>query len=58
MGPAGTAAGGSTAAVVGTNAAMGGAKTYASSTAFLADKTADQIVQTVTQYYVQQGWAS
>jgi hypothetical protein len=58
MGPAGTAAGGSTAAVVGTNAAMGGAKTYASSTAFLADKTADQIVQTLTQYYAQQGWAS
>jgi hypothetical protein len=58
MGPAGAAAGGSAAAVVGTNAAMGGAKTYASSTAFLADKTADQIVQTLTQYYAQQGWAS
>ena len=58
MGPAGAAAGGSAAAVAGTNAAMGGAKTYVSSTAFLANKTADQIVQTLTQYYAQQGWAS
>jgi Domain of unknown function (DUF4410) len=58
MGPAGAAAGGSAGTVVGANAAIGGAKTYASSTAVLADKTAGQIVQTLTQYYVQQGWAT
>lgn len=55
---AGAAAGGSAAVVVGANAAMGGAKTYTSSTGFLTVKTSDQIVQTITQYYAQQGWTS
>jgi hypothetical protein len=55
---AGAAAGGSAAVIVGANAAMGGAKTYTSSTGFLTVKTSDQIVQTITQYYTQQGWAS
>src|SRR5207245_6665230 len=55
-GGAGAAAGGSAAVVMGANAAMGGAKTFTSATGFLAGKTADQIVQTLTQYYVQQGW--
>lgn len=53
---AGVAAGGATAAIVGTNAAMSGAKTFASTTNYLANKTADQIVKTLAQYYTQQGW--
>lgn len=57
MGPAGAAAGGSAAAVVGTNAAVGGAKTYTSSAGFLADKTSTQIVDSITQYFTQHGWA-
>ena len=57
MGPAGAAAGGSAAVVVGANAAMGGAKSYTSATGYLADKTATQITDTVTQYYTQHGWA-
>jgi hypothetical protein len=57
-GGAGAAAGGSAAVIVGANAVMSGAKSYTSATSYLADKTADQIVQTITQYYAQQGWAS
>jgi hypothetical protein len=56
MGPAGIAAGGATAAVVGTNVAAGAAKSYTSATSYLADKTATQIVDQVTAYYTQQGW--
>ncbi|HTW88076.1 MAG TPA: DUF4410 domain-containing protein [Candidatus Binataceae bacterium] len=55
-GGAGAAAGGSAAVIVGANAAMSGAKSYTSATGYLADKTAEQIVQTITQYYAQQGW--
>lgn len=58
MGPAGAAAGGSAAVVVGANAAAGGVKSYTSATAFLADKTASQITDTITQYYANQGWAA
>jgi hypothetical protein len=58
MGPAGAAAGGSAAVVVGANAAMGGAKTYTSATGYLADKTATQISDAINQYYTQHGWAS
>jgi hypothetical protein len=58
MAPAGVAAGAGAAAVAGTNAAMGGAKTYTSATGYLADHTADQIVDSVTKYYAQQGWSS
>jgi len=58
MGPAGAAAGGSAAVVVGTNAAMGGAKSYTSATDYLADKTATQITDTINQYYAQHGWTS
>lgn len=57
MGPAGAIAGGSAAVVVGANAAVGGAKSYTSTTGYLADKTATQIVDVVTKYYTQQGWA-
>jgi len=58
MGPAGAAAGGSAAVVVGANAAVGGVKSYTSATDYLADKTATQITDVVTQYYAQRGWAS
>jgi Domain of unknown function (DUF4410) len=58
-GPAGAAAGGATAvASMGVNLAMGGVKNYTSATGFLADKTSDEIVDQITQYYAQQGWAS
>jgi len=57
-GPAGAAAGGAAAvATLGANVAMGGAKTYTSSTNFLGDKTAEQIVDQIMKYYQQQGWA-
>ena len=56
MAPVGVAAGGGAAAVAGTNAALGGAKTMSSSTSNLAKKTADQVVKTVIDYAVQSGW--
>lgn len=58
MGPAGVAAGGSAAVVVGTNAAMGRAKGLTSATGYLADKTATQITDVITQYYSKHGWSS
>lgn len=54
--PVGVAAGGGAAAIVGVNAAVGGAKTYTSSTSSLAKKTSDQIVKTTTDYTTQAGW--
>jgi hypothetical protein len=58
-GPAGAAAGGATAAAsLGVNLAAGGVKNYTSSTGFLVDKTTDQIVQQVVNYYNRQGWQS
>jgi hypothetical protein len=54
--PVGVAAGGGAAAIVGVNAAVGGAKTYTSSTSSLAKKTSDQIVKTMTDYTAQAGW--
>ncbi len=56
MAPVGVAAGGGAAAIAGTNAALGGAKTYSSSTSNLAKKTSDQIVKAVVDYAVQNGW--
>jgi hypothetical protein len=56
-GPAGAAAGGATAAAsLGVNLAAGGVKTYTSSTGYLADKTTNQIVELVVNYYNRQGW--
>lgn len=56
-GPAGAAAGGAAAfATLGANVAMGGAKTVTSSTNYLGDKTADQIVDQLMKYFQQQGW--
>ena len=57
-GPAGAAAGGATAAAsLGVNLAAGGVKNVTSSTGYLVDKTADQIVQQVVNYYNRQGWS-
>lgn len=58
MGPAGAAASGSAVAAVGVNVAAGGVKNYTSATGYLGDKTASQIVDSLTAYYSQQGWAS
>jgi hypothetical protein len=58
-GPAGAAAGGATAAAsLGVNIAAGGVKNVTSSTGYLVDKTTDQIVQQVVNYYNRQGWQS
>jgi hypothetical protein len=58
-GPAGAAAGGTAAAVsLGVNVAAGGVKNVTSSTGYLVDKTSDQIVQQMTNYYNRQGWSS
>jgi hypothetical protein len=58
-GPAGAAAGGAAAAAsLGVNLAAGGIKNVTSSTGYLVDKTTDQIVQQVVNYYNRQGWSS
>jgi len=58
-GPAGAAAGGAAAAAsLGANLAAGGVKNYRSSTGFLVDKTSDQVVQMLMNYYNRQGWSS
>ena len=58
-GPAGAAAGGATAAAsLAVNVAAGGVKNVTSSTGFLADKTAKQIVDQVSKYYAKQGWGA
>ena len=58
-GPAGAAAGGAAAAAsIGVNVAAGGVKSYTSSTGYLVDKTATQIVDLVVAYYNRQGWSS
>ena len=58
MGPAGAAASGSVAAAAGANVALGGVKSFTSSMSVLATKTATQIVDSLMQYYAQQGWAA
>jgi hypothetical protein len=58
-GPAGAAAGGAAAAAsLGVNIAAGGVKNVTSSTGYLVDKTTDQIVQQLVNYYNRQGWQS
>lgn len=54
--PAGAAAGGAMAATLAVNLASGAAKTYTSSSGYLAKKTADQSVTYMSQYFGQQGW--
>jgi hypothetical protein len=56
MAPVGAAAGAGAAATVGVNAAAGGVKSVTSSTGFLADKTATQVVDRLTGYFAQNGW--
>jgi Domain of unknown function (DUF4410) len=56
MAPVGVAAGSSAAAVVGMNAVAGKAKEHSSTTGSLSDKTADQVVQTMRDYFIRAGW--
>lgn len=56
MGPAGAAAGAGTAAVIAANAAVGGVKSYKSSSAEQAKKIADKISEQLADYFAQQGW--
>jgi hypothetical protein len=58
MGAGAAAQGGLTAATVGASAGLGAAKTYRSSMDFLADNTADQIYNYMTEYFAGQGWIS
>jgi len=56
-GAPGAAAGGAAAAAsLGANMAMSAAKAHKSSMGSLADMTADEIVNHLTQYFTQQGW--
>jgi hypothetical protein len=56
-GPAGAAAGGATAAAsIGVSVASTGVKNITSSTAYLTDQSAKQIVIQSTNYFSQQGW--
>lgn len=58
-GPAGAAAGGAVAAAsIGVNVAAGGVKNVTSSTGYLVNKTTDQIVELLVNYYQRQGWSS
>jgi hypothetical protein len=56
MGPAGAAAGAGTAAVIATNAAVTGFKSYKSASAQQAKKMADKIGAELAKYFAQQGW--
>lgn len=56
MGPAGAAAGAGTAAVLATNAAVGTAKHYRSSSAQEASRMADAIAGDLAKYFAEQGW--
>jgi hypothetical protein len=56
MGPAGAAAGASTAAVLGTNAATGVVKGYKSASAHQATAMAEKIAAQLATYFAQQGW--
>jgi hypothetical protein len=58
MGPAGAAAGAGTAAVLATNAAVSGVKSYKSSSAQQAKTLADKIAAQLQTYFAQQGWIS
>jgi len=56
LGPAGAAAGAGAAAVIATNAVVGGVKTYKSASAEQAKKMADKIAAQLATYFAQQGW--
>jgi Domain of unknown function (DUF4410) len=56
-GPAGAAAGGAAAAAsIGVNVAASGVKNVTSSTAYLTDQSAKQVVSQTNNYFSQQGW--
>lgn len=55
-GPIGLAAGAGAAASVGVNVAAAGVKSIRSSTAYLSDQTAKQIVLQANSFFSQQGW--
>ena len=56
MGPAGAAADAGAAAVIATNVAISGIKSYKSASAQQAVKMADKIVAQLAKYFAQQGW--
>jgi hypothetical protein len=56
LGPAGVAAGAGTAAVVATNVAVGGMKSYRSDAAQQAKQLADKIGAELAKYFAEQGW--
>jgi len=56
MGPAGAAAGAGAAAVIATNVAVGGVKSYKSASAQQAKKMAEKIAAQLAKYFAQQGW--
>jgi hypothetical protein len=56
MGPAGAAAGAGTAAVVATNVAVSGVKSYKSAAATQAKDIAKKIADELAKYFAQQGW--
>jgi len=56
MGPVGAAAGAGTAAVLATNAAVSGVKSYKSSSAHQAKSLAEKIASELAKYFAQQGW--
>ncbi|MGO9603193.1 MAG: DUF4410 domain-containing protein [Candidatus Binataceae bacterium] len=58
-GPAGAAAGGAAAAAtLGVDVASSGVKSVTSSTGYLADQSAKQIVSQANNYFSQEGWSS
>jgi hypothetical protein len=58
MGAGAAAQGGATAGMAVANAGMAGGKMYTSQVEYLSDKTADQTVAYLSQYFAQQGWIS
>lgn len=56
MGPAGLAAGAGAATVAGVNVAKGAASAYKSNSANQASDLADKIAETLSKYFVEQGW--
>ncbi len=58
MGAGAAAQGGATAGMAVANAGIAGGKIYTSQVDYLSDKTADQTVAYLSQYFAQQGWIS
>ncbi|MGZ4970584.1 MAG: DUF4410 domain-containing protein, partial [Methylobacter sp.] len=56
LGPAAAGAGAGAGAVVGSSVAIGGAKSYRSSSAQQAEKVADKISEQLAKYFAAQGW--